>query len=72
MLTTELQSCIRFNTDGTMTLCVSLPDAFFRFILSNPELDLILSHADVLDTMKRALSDPDLTDAQKIQIGEML
>jgi hypothetical protein len=72
MITAALKSCIRFNTDGEITLCVSLPDDFFRYTLSHPDIDLILSQADVLDTMKRALTDTDLTEEQKRRIGELL
>jgi hypothetical protein len=72
MITTDLKSCVRFNSDGELTLCVSLPDEFFRMVLSDPDLSIAISHAEVLDTLKRALSDDDLTDEQKRRISELV
>jgi hypothetical protein len=66
--TAALESCVRFNTEDTMTLCISLPDAFFRHTLSHPDMDLVISHAEVLDTLQRAAKDPDLSDEQKARI----
>jgi hypothetical protein len=72
MVHTALKSCVRFNEDGEKTLCISLPDTFLQAILSDPELSITISHGEVLDTLKRAASDPDLTEEQKQKIAELV
>jgi hypothetical protein len=72
MLTTELKSCIRFNTDNEITVCISLSDDFVRAALSDLDSGITICHAELLDTVKRATSDPDLTAEQKLKIAELI